>query len=661
MVNMLRNRSGALLLGIVGLAIFVFLNLSISTLTGVRIDLTQDKLFTLSEGTKNILKSMNKPATLTLYYSRELGEAAPPLGLHATRVRDILKEFAAESAGNLTILEKEPEPFSETEDIVVKAGLQGLPLDESGDKVYFGLIGEQGDAKGVIPMFQLERDRFLEYDLARMVAKLQNPDPARIGIWTSAPMFGDVTARMRGMPSQPWTIVSNLQQNFAVRQIMLPEQLGEDVDLLVLAHAADLKDEELYAIDQYLMRGGKAMIFVDPYSEGAGSRRMTMGAIPTASDLEKLLGTWGVEITAGKIAGDRSLARLVNAGSERQLIPAPYITWLQLGASNISRTDLVTSNLNRLNLASAGSINLMEGAQLKGEPLFWTTLESQLVDVKHVSGQRPDIQGMVERFEPSGKQKILAMRLSGAVKSAFPDGPPQSKESGNQVAQEGDKPKDSGDVSEVAKGEAKPKLKPHVAESQVPLNLILVADSDLLSDAFWVQAREFFGRRFSVPVANNGDFVLNAVENLSGASDLIGLRSRGTARRPFTKVEAMAKAAQQQFQAEEQRLMRQLEETEKKILGLQGGPVGSAKGDAVEQRKLTPEQEAEIKKFTEEMLATRRALRQVRHNLKKDIEGLRNKLSFLNIALVPILVTVAAGGLGSARMRRRRRSVSATE
>ena len=661
MVNMLRNRSGVLLLGIVGLAIFVFLNLSISTLTGVRIDLTQDKLFTLSEGTKNILKSMNKPATLTLYYSRELGEAAPPLGLHATRVRDILKEFAAESAGNLTILEKEPEPFSETEDIVVKAGLQGLPLDESGDKVYFGLIGEQGDAKGVIPMFQLERDRFLEYDLARMVAKLQNPDPSRIGIWTSAPMFGDVTARMRGMPSQPWAIVSNMQQNFAVRQIVLPEQLGEDVDLLVLAHAADLKDEELYAIDQYLMRGGKAMIFVDPYSEGAGSRRMTMGAIPTASDLKKLLGTWGVEITAGKIAGDRSLARLVNAGSERQLIPAPYITWLQLGTSNISRTDLVTSNLNRLNLASAGSINLMEGAQLKGEPLFWTTLESQLVDVKHVSGQRPDIQGMVERFEPSGKQKILAMRLSGAVKSAFPDGPPHSKESGNQVAQEGDKPKDSGEVSEVAKGEAKPKLKPHVAESQVPLNLILVADSDLLSDAFWVQAREFFGRRFSVPVANNGDFVLNAVENLSGASDLIGLRSRGTARRPFTKVEAMAKAAQQQFQAEEQRLMRQLEETEKKILGLQGGTVGSAKGDAVEQRKLTPEQEAEIKKFTEEMLATRRALRQVRHNLKKDIEGLRNKLSFLNIALVPILVTVAAGGLGAARMRRRRRSVSATE
>jgi ABC-type uncharacterized transport system involved in gliding motility auxiliary subunit len=661
MGSILRYRSGALLLGIFAAGLFIVLNLGVSALTGVRIDLTQDKLFTLSEGTKNILKSMNKPATMTLYYSRELGEAAPPLGVHATRVRDILKEFAAASAGNLTVLEKEPEPFSETEDIVVKAGLQGLPLDESGDKVYFGLIGEQGDAKGVIPMFQLERDRFLEYDLARMVAKLQNPDPARIGIWTSAPMFGDVTARMRGMPSQPWAVVSNMQQNFAVRQIVLPEQLGEDVDLLILAHATGLEDEELYAIDQYLMRGGKAIIFVDPYSEGAGSRRMTMGATPTASDLKKLLGSWGVDITEGKIAGDRSLARLVNAGTQQQLIPAPYITWLQLGAANISRSDLVTSNLNRVNLASAGSITLKKDAQLNGEPLFWTTPESQLVDVKYVSGQRPDIQGMVERFEPSGKKKILAMRLSGAVKSAFPNGAPISKDAENQGEQNIDKSNELQKASGTAAGEAKPKLKPHVAESQVPLNLILVADTDLLSNPFWVQAREFFGRRFSVPVANNGDFVLNAVENLSGTSDLIGLRSRGTARRPFTKIEAMAKTAQQQFQAEEQRLMRQLEETEKKILSLQGGAKGPAQADAVAQSKLTPDQEAEIKKFTDEMLATRRALRQVRHNLKKDIEGLRNRLSFLNIALVPILVTVAAGSLGAARMRRRRRSFIATE
>ena len=660
MANMLRNRSGTVLLGIAAVAVFIILNLGASALTGVRVDLTQDKLFTLSDGTKNILKSMNKPATLTLYYSRELGEAAPPFGLHVTRVRDILKEFAAVSAGNLTIVEKEPEPFSETEDIVVKAGLQGLPLDESGDKVYFGLIGEQGDAKGVIPMFQLERDRFLEYDLARMVAKLQNPEPARIGIWTSAPMFGDEIAQMRGMPSQPWAVVSNMQQNFAVRQLVLPEQLGEDVDLLILAHAARLNDEELYAIDQYLMRGGKAMIFVDPYSEGAGSRRMTMGAIPESSDLKKLLGAWGVEITENKVAGDRSLARLVNAGTDRQLIPAPYITWLQLGDANISRTDLVTSNLNRLNLASAGAITLKEDAQLQGEPLFWTTPESQLVDIKLISGQRPDIQGMVERFAPSGERKVLAMRLTGSVKSAFPDGPPKPKAPEKPAEKESEQPKESEEAAAPAE-EEKPKPRPHVAESEVPLNLIVVADTDMLSNAFWVQAREFFGRRFTVPVANNGDFVLNAVENLSGTSDLIGLRSRGTARRPFTKVEEMTKAAQEQFQAEEQRLMRHLKETEKKLIALQGGPAGAPQGSAAAQTQLTPEQEAEVEKFTEEMLATRKALRQVRHNLKKDIEGLRNRLSFLNIALVPILVTVAAGGLGAARMRRRRRAVGVTE
>ncbi|MEC7536217.1 MAG: ABC transporter, partial [Pseudomonadota bacterium] len=225
---------------------------------------------------------------------------------------------------------------------------------------------------------------------------------------------------------------------------------------------------------------------------------------------------------------------------------------------------------------------------------------------------------------------------------------------------ESEQPKESEEAAAPAE-EEKPKPKPHVAESEVPLNLIVVADTDMLSNAFWVQAREFFGRRFTVPVANNGDFVLNAVENLSGTSDLIGLRSRGTARRPFTKVEEMTKAAQEQFQAEEQRLMRQLKETEKKLIALQGGPAGAPQGDAATQTQLTPEQEAEVEKFTEEMLATRKALRQVRHNLKKDIEGLRNRLSFLNIALVPILVTIAAGGLGAARMRRRRRAVGVTE
>ena len=310
-------------------------------------------------------------------------------------------------------------------------------------------------------------------------------------------------------------------------------------------------------------------------------------------------------------------------------------------------------------MASAGAITLKEDAQLQGEPLFWTTPESQLVDVKHISGQRPDIQGMVERFAPSGERKVLAMRLTGSVKSAFPGGPPEPKAPEKPAEKESEKPKESEEAAAPTEEEEKPK--PHVAESEVPLNLIVVADTDMLSNAFWVQAREFFGRRFTVPVANNGDFVLNAVENLSGTSDLAGLRSRGTARRPFTKVEEMTKAAQAQFQAEEQRLMRQLKEAEKKLIALRGGPAGATQGDAAAQTQLTPEQEAEVEKFTEEMLVTRKALRQVRHNLKKDIEGLRNRLSFLNIALVPILVTVAAGGLGAARMRRRRRAVGVTE
>ncbi|MEE2689009.1 MAG: Gldg family protein [Pseudomonadota bacterium] len=672
--NLINSRGGALSLAAAAIAGFVFLNLGTSALTGVRVDLTQDRLFTLSDGTRNVLASLNRPVTLNLYYSRALGDAAPPFGLHVTRVRDMLKEFASASSGNITIVEREPEPFSEIEDDAVKAGLQGIPLDESGARVYFGLIGKSGDAKGVIPMFQIERDRFLEYDLARMVSKLQNPDPARVGVWTSAPMFGDVSAQMRGQPMVPWAVISQLKNNFAVRQLVLPEQLGDDVDLLLLAHAAQLNDDELYAIDQYLMRGGKALIFVDPFNEGSASRRFTMGAVPESSDLKKLFDAWGVEIAEDKLAADMSIARLVNAGSDQQLIPAPYVTWLQLGKANISGSDLVTSNLNRLNLASAGTISLKEDTPLKGEPLLWTSTQSQIIDVKNVSGQRPDIRGMVERFEASGETQVLAMRLTGTVNSAFPDGPPKPKASEKPVnsglikedthnSAEGLKTKTLGEspateIEKLAetKENDKPNLKPHIAVSQEPLNLLVVADSDLLSDGFWVQRRQFFGRQFTTPVANNGDFVLNAVENLSGSSDLIGLRSRGSARRPFTKLEEMQKAAQEQFKAEEQRLIRQLEEVEKKLVALQGSQGKGKEGEPL--NALTDEQKAEVENFTDELLTTRKALRQVRHNLRKDIDSLRNRLSLANIALVPLLVTIAAVGLGMGRLNRRKRAVA---
>ena len=301
---------------------------------------------------------------------------------------------------------------------------------------------------------------------------------------------------------------------------------------------------------------------------------------------------------------------------------------------------------------------LKDDAPLKGEPLLWTTTDSQLVDVKNISGQRPDIRGMVERFKASGEKQILAMRLTGSVKSAFPDGAPKEPESEKkeEPASDSGKPADEKASQDKAE-EEKVQPKPHVAESQEPLNLIVVADTDMLSNAFWVQMRQFYGRRFTTPVANNGDFVLNAVENLSGSSDLIGLRSRGSAHRPFTKIEEMQEAAQEQFKSEEQRLMRQLEETEKKLLTLQGGPRPGEGADA--PKALTEEQKVEVQKFTDELLVTRKALRQVRHDLRKDIDSLRNRLSFLNIALVPFLVTIAAAGLGAARVQRRKRAVTA--
>ncbi len=681
--GMFDNRRGAAAVAAVAVAGFVIINLVASSLSGARVDLTQDKLFTLSKGTRNILKSLSKPMTLTLYYSRQLGEVAPPYGLHSARVRDLLNEFADASNGNLIFVERDPEPYSELEDKVVSAGLQGVPVDESGEKVYFGLVGEIGGTSAVMPILQPDRDRFLEYDLIRLVSKLQNPKKPLVGVWTRAPMFGDFRAQMQGLPTKEWAIIEQLRERFDVTQIFLANQIKDEFDVLVLAHAARLDDEGLYAVDQYLMRGGKALIFVDPYNEGAGSQRFTVGAVPESSNLKRLFDKWGVAVDGKKVAGDIKLARLVNAGSADQLIPAPYVTWLSLKRANISTKDLVTANLQAVNMASSGAVTVKEKAAVSLEPLIWTTKASQMIDVKHISKNPPDIQGMVERFKPSDKRRILAARLSGVVETAFPKGPPEDRKAAlekpakKKPAKKKTDPKKKVDPKKkpVAKAKKtdpkagtdtgakakakpakkakaktapeKPKWKPHVAKSRAPLNVILVADSDMLSNSFWVQTREFFGRRFKVPFANNGDFVLNSLENLSGSSDLISLRSRGSARRPFTRVRDMRLAAQQKFKSKEQGLIRQLGALEKKLVALQGKAGGPPK-------KLSTAQQAEVGKFTDELLATRKSLRQVRLELRKDIDALRNWLSFANVGLVPLGVAILAIGLGWVRIRRRK-------
>lgn len=633
-------------LSMTGLALAAVLTVSLNlwagaTGGGARLDLTREALFTLSPGARNILRGIDEPITLRFYFSDRLGREIPTYATFANRVRDMLREFAAVAGGRLRLEFLDPEPFSDTEDRAVGFGLQGLPIDEVGEQVYFGLAGSNStDDVEVIPFFQLERERFLEYDLAKMVYNLANPKKPVVAVSSSLPIDGDMRALMagRGDLGAPWAIMRQLRQLFDVRSLGEdPTSFDDDVDVLMLVHPTGLSPQSLYAIDQFLLNGGKALIFVDPHAEGLANRPPMGPPKPTASGLEPLFDAWGIELVDGKVAGDLRFARRVNAGTGRRIEPAPYLAWLGLDASALSADDPVVSDVRALNLASAGILRQVDGASATLTPLITTSTEAMAIDAARLAG-RPDIMGLLRAFRPSGERYVLAARLGGTVKTAYPDGPPKPAEGGDGNAAEG-----------AAGADVRGPAADQVLESVTPLNLIVVADTDMLEDRFWVQVQDFFGQQLVLPLANNGDFVINAIDNLAGSGDLIGLRSRGTVNRPFERIERMQRAAEQRLRGKEQELREKMQATEQKLARLQTSEEGG--GSAI----LSDEQRRAIRDFRQEWLDIRRQLRDVQRDLRRDIEGLEGRLRFVNIALIPILVGCLAVGLGLWRTRRHRR------
>jgi len=638
MKNTTKNR---ILAGLVAIVAFVAINLGISGVTGTRLDLTEDKLFTLSEGTINILEGLDAPVEISFFYTPALGKAVPPYGSYATRVRDMLHEFEAIAGDNLIVNELNPEPFSETEDSAVASGMQGVPLEAAGEKVYFGVAGnnpaiDQYDLDAVsIPFFQMEREKFMELDLAKIVYRLANPDIPKVGIITGAEVFGSYQSVMQGQEPQPWTAIKQIQEMFVADQIYSPEKLIEyDPDILLLIHPAQLTDEMVYAVDQYIMAGGNAVFYVDPLFEAA--QRPTQGMMPvgTESNMNRLFRAWGVEVAENVVVGDKGVAAIVNAGDQVNVVPSPYVFWLQLTGQNVSPDDAVTANVESLVMATPGRILVSEDSPLDVEPLILSSESSMEIDV--AKAEEPDLPQLLKDFVPSGQPMLLAARLTGAVPSAFPEGPPEPEAIETRDGEEATPQEDAPTPINWA---------PHINESQKPLNVILVADADTLTDRFWVRVQNFFGQQIPVPVADNGTFLVNALDNLAGSGDLISLRSRGTGQRSFTKIAELEKAAEEQFREKERALSERMQEVEKQISEMQSGAEGT----------LSAEQEAAVDEFTEELLTTRKELREVNHSLRKDVEAMHAKLKFVNIGLMPILVAILALILGFIRMQRRRR------
>ncbi len=583
----------------------ILVNASFTTL---RLDLTENRLFTLSEGTLRILRELEEPVILNFYFSQRRLLDYPQLANYGVRVRDMLQEYLSRADGKLILRIIDPEPFSEIEDQAVATGMQSIPVGNSGERAWFGLAGVNStDDEEVIPFFQLSREAAVEYDISRLIHNLAYPDRRVIGVTGSLPVFGD-----KKDPATEWMIIRALREFFEVRDLgSRPEHIDADIDTLVVIHPKDYSDIQYYNLEQYLLHGGTAMIFLDPLAEQDRStppseERMIMPTLD--SYMKPLLSAWGLEIPEEKLIGDIQAAMRVQARGPRGPREIDYLPWLRLNESNMNSQDLVSSQLNLIHLGTTGSIMVQKDITLQFSPLLQTSSEAMQLPRDLILFQ-PDPAVILNNFESENRRFTLAARIRGVVDSAYPNGRPVSEE--GQPA----------DPNFTPRGE---------------LHLILLADTDILADHFWVRPRTGVGGNVPQPVANNGDFVISAIENLSGSSALATLRTRGKYSRPFERVENMRKAAEAQFRLREQTLRENLEETEEKIRSLQQerGPGG--------QYLLTPKQEKELEQFRQLRLQIRKDLRMVQHELQKNIDSLGNHVRMLNIMLPPLLVGLAA-------------------
>jgi len=630
----------AIIAVIAAAAIAIGVNMLADTrLANAQLDLTQGRLYTLSPGTKQILSSLKEPVTLRLFYSRQLGTAVPSYGTYADHVREMLRSYAALSGGKVKLEFYDPEPFSDTEDRAIAYGLQGVPVEQGGADIYFGLAGTNlEDDERNIPFFQAERERFLEYDLTKLVYELSNPKRPVVGVMSSLPLDGDPRQMMmmQGQGGQPWASATLLRQTNTIRTVPTDAKvIDPDIQVLLVAEAQHLSPATLYAIDQFVMRGGKLMAMVDPWSEALAAQPSPSGMPPddTHSDLKKLFDAWGIEFDPTKVVGDLNGAWRVRAGRDDRVQAVNYVAWINI-QDGLNHDDPATADLQQVTIASAGALAKKPGAAIDFTPLLSTSAQSGLIPVDAVKDPHPA--QLLANFKPQGGPRVIAARVHGILKSAFTGPPPPDKDQ-PATAQPGTPPP------------APVTLPAYIAQTEKPANLVLVADSDILADRFWVRMNDFFGQQTATPFADNGPFVANLIGTLAGSDALIGLRSRGDSNRPFTLVNAMQAEAQAEFRQTEQGLQQHLEAAQKQIRSLRTG--GGDKTDAV----ITPEQRQAIDAAQQDILDTRRKLRAVQLDLNRDIGRLEDEMRILTIVAVPAALTVLAIGIGLVQRRRRAR------
>lgn len=632
---------------VVAAIFFLALNaVSSSVFRSTALDLTEENIYTLSEGTERAIANIDEPITFRLFVSSSLTENFPQYAIYADRVRQMLERYAEMSNGKIRLEVYDPEPFSDAEDLAASYGLAAIPINQQGTQAYFGLVGSNSvDKWEKIPFFHQAREGFIEQDLTRMVAALGPAERPVVGLITGLPISGSFQMGQGFTP--PWPIVTEINEIFRTRTIPTDTAaIPEEVDVLFIAHPTDLPEQTLYAIDQYVMRGGKVLLMMDPVPEMAPRQRTFFGMSPAAgpSSLPRLLEAWGVRMRPDAVAADGRFGMLVNTGERGPNRIAQYLVWLRIPGDFIRAAleerdaeEPIVQGVDNLVMASPGIIDALEGRTTTVSPIITTTRNSMAVRAQQIR-MRPDFNRLIREFQPGNTLLVLGARITGEASSAFDSRPQTSGDDENE-----------GENQEAQNQEGEDETPPeHVAQSQGPINVVMIADTDMLHEQFWRQAERIGEEEITVPLSGNAYFVLNALDQLSGANYMLGLRGRGSTQRSFTLVEEMMRDSRQRLEQRQRELQQELEQTRER---LQAARVQTEDG----QVQLTDEQRAEIERFQQRFFEIRRNLRRVQFELRQDVEALHARLKFFNIGVIPILIALIAIGLGIYRYRRRRR------
>lgn len=594
---------------VVALAFFVFNALSSLLFKDVQLDLTEQKLYTLTEGTQQLLAGLDEPIELYFFYSNQAARDMPQVRHYAQRVHELLAAYTRLADGKLKLHVIEPEPFSAQEDQAAQMGLQAIPLAQ-GESLYLGLAGKnsQGDVQS-IAFFALEQEELLEYELSRMLHALSQTSLPVIGVMSGLQLNGGFDM-LSGQAQPAWMVMEEVRQQFQIESIALTaDEIPEAVSVLWLVHPQNLSLPTLYAIDQFVMRGGKLLVFVDPYSEFDTGMSMAADELQArASNLQTLFEAWGLSLRDDVVVGDSLYAMTVGVGSEQRAVR--HLGWLNLPKQAFSAEDVVTAPLQNITLATAGVLEPLEGATTLFTPLLQTSDSAMPYAARRFAGLRSPTELQAD-MQPTGERYTLAARISGPAKSAFTQG----------------------------------------LEGQLPglkqakqIQVLVVADTDMLNDIMWVQVQDFFGQRLPQPWADNASFVVNAMDNLLGSDALLGVRSRAQFSRPFTLVDRLRRTAEERYAEKEQELQRRLVQAEQKIAELQTGGV---------ELSVSAQQQVAIQQFMQERLQIRKELREVRYQLNADIESLGTTIKMFNIAVMPFILTFAMVLIGLHRRIRR--------